>query len=141
MWVYLVRVEGTEGKANSGVLERRLVCGWRTDFWEWVRSVCDCKPVLERGARQALAPQVAREGNGYDSQKNEARRKRCGVFLLQDGLCALFWFGTCTQPKSWRMVKLRFAISGGVDDSNDRRMRPDLDYLPSQPGDQSRRNH
>lgn len=36
--------------------------------------------------------------------------------------------------------KLRFAISGVVDDTNDRRMRPDLYYLPGQPGDQPRGN-
>ncbi len=143
MWVYLAVVEGTEGEANSGDWERRLVCGWRTDFCEWVRSVCDYEPVLGRGVRQALAPQMAHEGNGSASQKNETRRKRCGAFLLQEGLCALYWFGTCTQPKSWRMVKLRFAISGGMDDSNNnnRRMRHDLHCLPSQSGDQPRENH
>ena len=117
MWVYLAVVEGTEGEANSGDWERRLVCGWRTDFCGRVRSVCDCEPVLERVVRQALTTQVAREENESDSQKDETRRKRRGAFLLQEGLCALSWFWTCTQPKLWRMVKPRFAISGGVDDA------------------------
>lgn len=89
MWVYIAVVEGTEGEVNNGDWGKRLVCGWRTDFWEWVRLVYGREPVLERGVRQALVTQVACEGNGSDSPKNETPRKRRGGFLLQDGLCAL----------------------------------------------------
>lgn len=89
MWVYVAVAEGTGGEVNNEGWGKRLVCGWRTDFCEWVRLVHGRERVLERGVRQALVTQVAREGNGSDSPKNETPRKRCGGVLLQDGLCAL----------------------------------------------------
>lgn len=84
--------------------------------------------------RQALA---AREGDGCNLEKSEARSERRGGLLLQDGLGALWWLRTCTQPRSWRTVKLRFAISGGADGSNDRGLK--LDMPADQAGDHPKR--
>ena len=131
MWAYLAAVEASEGGPG---LARRLGRGSRTDFWEWARSERGYAGVLERAGRRAPAPRAARAGDGCDLQENEARSERRGGFLLQDGLCALCWLRTCTQPQSWRTVKLRFAISGGAADSNDRGLK--LVLPADQAGDQ-----